>query len=267
MGEKLALRGVTPEQANVSYDVIATQTWVYTRGYITRTPLSDYVPIYGDQTIHGTKLFALSPVLGTNAICRDGGDVITLPDAAGKLVADTSSPASSTNLMKAIINIIYPKGIVVFFYSTDNPNDKFPGTSWEILSTGKYVQTRDQTTASSTGGSSTSGSTTLKLTDIPAHNHTATSTFTGTQATGYFTTMHNNGYEGTNGYDGTIFNHGSESSGGYSGSSSKDTYKVTWTYTPQGSVSTTTSNAGGGGGHTHSINPPYITLSAWRRRE
>ena len=240
--------------------VIATETFVEGKGYLTST--SDCVKTTGNQTIAGTKTFSAAPKLSTNTIARSNGTALTLPDS-GKIVSETSSPASSTNLMKAIINIIYPVGIVCFFHSTDKPDDKFPGTQWDILSTGKYVQTRDQTTASSTGGSSESGSTTLKLTDIPSHNHTATSTFTGTQATGTFPNMHSG--ERMN-YDNTIFTHGSAGSKGYSGSTAKDTYVCTWTYTPAGSVSTTTGNAGDGGGHTHTINPPYITLSAWKRK-
>ena len=260
---------------------------------IVTTPyLVNYVKMYDDQTIGGTKTFSAAPKLSTNTIKRSNDAVIILPSAAATLATTTLSetlknktldstnnidaitPGSSSDLMKAIIDIIYPVGIVCFFYSTDNPNDKFPGTAWEILSTGKYVQTRAQNTASATGGSSTSGSTTLKLTDIPAHNHTASSTFTGTATTGTFNIRNSANSDmksvitAATGVFSKSDNTGSNQGRSHQSSSddAKDTV-VTFTYTPAGSVSTTTGNSGGGGGHTHSINPPYITLAAWRRRE
>ena len=167
--------------------------------------------------------------------------------------------------MKAIINIIYPVGIVCFFYSTEKPDDKFPGTTWEILSTGKYIQTRAQTTATSTGGSTNTGSTTLTVNEMPSHKRT----FTGTQATGEFSSESNNGTavtglirKGTS--EGTVsgvFQKGTETTYRPNGTSG-GAYTVKFSMTPQGS----NSNTGGSQGHTHTIEPPYITLSAWRRK-
>ena len=188
----------------------------------------------GNQTVGGTKTFSAAPKLSTNTLTNSSGNTITLPSAAGTLVADTSSPASSTNLIKAIINIIYPVGIVCFFYSTEKPDDKFPGTTWEILSTGKYVQTRAQATASSTGGSTTSGSTTISINQMPAHTHV------------YYIN------QGTETVTNTI---------SFSGSG----HLVKNTNATNG-LAVVTSSIGGTQGHTHTINPPYITLSAWRRK-
>ena len=136
--------------------------------------------------------------------------------------------------MKAIINVIYPVGIVCFFYSTEKPDDKFPGTTWEILSTGKYVQTRAQATASSTGGSTNTGSTTLTVNQMPAHTHN------------YYTN------QGTETVTNTI-------------SFSEKGHLVKNTNATNG-LAVVTSSTGGSQGHTHTINPPYITLSAWRRK-
>ena len=293
-GKTITLPSAAGTLATTSHNhdsVYAPITHTHSQYLTEHQSLDGCVKISGDQTVGGTKTFSVAPKLGSNTILCSNGNTITfpvntatlattrLPETLKNKILDSTNdinditPGSASALMKAIINVIYPVGIVCFFYSTDKPNDKFPGTTWEILSTGKYVQTRAQAAASSTGGSSTSGSTTVKLTDIPSHNHTATSTFTGTQASGSVqsrraSAANNISNYGTNSnVSFTVTEQTGDSWKSATSTTSKthNTDVLTWTYTPKGSVSTTTGDAGGGGGHSHSINPPYITLNAWRQ--
>ena len=271
--------------------VIATQEWVNGKNYLSgHQSLDGCVKTSGNQTIAGTKTFSAAPNLSTNTIKRSNDAVITLPDATGKLatLAGTETlqyktldntcdidavgirAATASYLAQTIIDIVYPVGIVCFFYSDVDPESIFPGnTRWVQLNSGYYIKTKEWGVESATGGSSTSGSTTLQLTQIPKHSHTATSTFTGTQASGSVqsrraSAANNISNYGTNSnVSFTVTEQTGDSWKSATSTTSKqhNTDVLTWTYTPKGSVSTSTGNSGGGGGHTHTIEPPYITLS------
>lgn len=110
------------------------------------------------------------------------------------------------------------------------------------------------------GASSTTGHTIGKYVaaGIPDHNHvftgtrttdeskTPSMTFSGTRKTGYVTNI-SHGYRDSSWADGTIFTRSTTSNTGYAGFNGGLLEKVTWTYTPAGTIS--------GGGHSHYYTP------------
>ena len=196
------------------------------------------------------------------------------------------------NTRRMLVDMLFPIGSVMVRYDDKNPKNLqgFIGTDWEIISTDKYVKT--STTGGTTGGSNNSGATTLALSQIPSHSHGFTHQFgssgshthnisgtTGTAGShnhsvsrpGYYTTRVGLGTErqlmsryrisGDSPSDGDIWigyagDH-SHSFSGSSGSAGSHTHTLTGTI----------GNVGGGGSHSHSINPPYVTLVFWRRKQ
>jgi hypothetical protein len=160
----------------------------------------------------------------------------------------TSLPGSieanglGNNMKKLIVDLIYPVGSIYVAYDNTSPATRFGGTWTQITDRFLYC-------ANSAG--TTGGSKKISVANLPSHNHG----FTGTKATGSFATMHQR-TPAESWYSGA-FSKTSEQSGGYSTSGDADHYKITWNYTPAGTVG----NTGSGSDYM----PPYITVFAWRR--
>lgn len=172
-------------------------------------------------------------------------------------------------------------------YDQKNPNSLpgFKNTKWTQISANQYIKTG--TSQGSSGGSLTTGSTSLSLTQIPAHTHS----FSGSSASAG---------DHTHGLSKVSTN----TTGGHAhsvwiGAATSGTGNSTWadqlstTSTEKGwpkydtnkqgnhahtligvtdssgshshTISGTIGSSGGSGGHTHTINPPFITLVVWYR--
>ena len=157
------------------------------------------------------------------------GDNNDAPDGTNTYINITKDgKIEGDNFMKQMIDLIYPVGIVIYLGTTTNPNDLYSGTTWVKLSSGYYIQTCSDNPLS-TGGSSTTGEHTLTIDEMPKHSHG-------------LSCLNIRGNE--DGSDQYTY----AQSGGYAAGKS-------------------TNETGGGQGHSHTINPPYIQLIAWRRIE
>ena len=139
---------------------------------------------------------------------------------------------------------IYPIGSVIFRIDNVDPSTLFPGTKWSRLEANRYIRVSSTTNVGSTGGSSTSGATALTYLQMPRHSHV---TWDGSSqesdpAMSFNRFVHHLGGS-------SEFNRGTQLSGS----------QVAGKYLLQ------TGSAGGGGSHDHSITPPYLNLSCWKR--
>lgn len=153
-------------------------------------------------------------------------------DEADTVKADLNS---LTTIVNAIKSELHPVGSVYITYVNTNPGTLLGFGTWVALSDG-YL--RNNATSES-GGSLTSGSTTLSISQMPAHNHggaTAAALKNNTKSvqvgTGSLNLASVPFYQG-------------------------DTATLTHTHT--------ITSQGGGKGHTHSIEPTYTRVYAWRR--
>ena len=159
------------------------------------------------------------------------------------LVVIYENPIVRDSLWKTMmINLVYPIGSVYTSFHSTSPQELFGVGTWEQI-TDRFLYCSDS--SGETGGSKK-----ITVANLPSHNHT----FTGTKATGTFGTMH--GIVGESWYSGP-FSRSNSSNAGYDSGSDNDHYKITWTYTPTGSISSTGSGS--------DYMPPYITVYAWRR--
>ena len=157
------------------------------------------------------------------------GDNNDAPDGTNTYINITKDgKIEGDNFMKQMIDLIYPVGIVIYLGNTTNPNDLYSGTTWVQLSSGYYIQTCSDNPLD-TGGSSTTGEHTLTIDEMPKHSHG-------------LSCLNIRGNE--DGSDQYTY----AQSGGYAAGKS-------------------TNETGGGKAHSHTINPPYIQLIAWRRIE
>ena len=157
------------------------------------------------------------------------GDNNDAPDGTNTYINITKDgKIEGDNFMKQMIDLIYPVGIVIYLGNTTNPNDLYSGTTWVKLSSGYYIQTCADNPLD-TGGSSTTGEHTLTIDEMPKHSHG-------------LSCLNIRGNE--DGSDQYTY----AQSGGYAAGKS-------------------TNETGGGKAHSHTINPPYIQLIAWRRIE
>ena len=157
------------------------------------------------------------------------GDNNDAPDGTNTYINITKDgKIEGDNFMKQMIDLIYPVGIVIYLGTTTNPNDLYSGTTWVKLSSGYYIQTCSDNPLD-TGGSSTTGEHTLTIDEMPKHSHG-------------LSCLNIRGNE-----DG----------------SDQYTYAQTGGY----AAGKSTNETGGGKAHSHTINPPYIQLIAWRRIE
>ena len=240
---------------------------------------------------------------------------VTIKDPTITLVNkanDNGGGSLGNYLYSDFIKLIFPINIVIPFSSNVNPNNFLTGTTWSLIDNASYIKTATSSIGS-TGGSMTTGSHTLTTSEIPSHYHSlsytcttdgshshsgstdgktisASGTFSGTQATGKFAFP--GSYETDVSCGGTYFTRYSYKrvNGAVSRGSNEQT-KITWSYTPKGSVSASSSgthshsfsfsstgshshtvsgscsygSTGGGGGHTHTVCLKTTTMYLWRR--
>lgn len=140
-----------------------------------------------------------------------------------------------TTIVNAIKDELHPVGSVYITYVNTNPGTLLGFGTWIALSDG-YLRNNAQ---NGSGGSLTSGSTALSISQMPAHNH--------------------------GGSTGTALDLSTKSVQVTSGSlnlASVPFYQGdTTTLTHSHSIS----SQGSGQGHTHSIEPTYTRVYAWRR--
>lgn len=185
-----------------------------------------------------------------------------------------------------IIDAIYPINSVYISMVNVNPSTYWPGTTWQLLSDG-YLRNN---APNATGGSLTSGSTTLTIQQIPSHNHTATTNIIGnhshTATTGSYGAHTHNEYIGHNGtYNAHLMvsKNGSTSRADGAGvkseylewitqgyicttnSAGAHTHTLTTNTVGNHSHTLTTESKGGGQGHTHSVEPTYTRIYAFKR--
>lgn len=175
-----------------------------------------------------------------------------------------------SSLILSMVNGVYPPGITIWFNSSSNPNDLFPGTLWaRVPGAGRVVRIANSSGSdiSETGGSNKVSITTSNL---PAHNHEfsgQTETFDyGTKSTttnGSHThslTAYHGEWKTDNGRisDGALGTSFTATTGA-SGSHSHQTNIGAHQHNFQGSTSDT------GGGALLDVTNQYITQAAWYR--
>lgn len=160
-------------------------------------------------------------------------------DKAVEAKSETDTVKADLNSLTTVVNAIkselHPVGSVYITYVNTNPGTLLGFGTWVALSDG-YL--RNNATSGS-GGSLTSGSTALSVSQMPAHNHG------GATATG--------------------FNVATKSVQVTTGSLNLATVPFYGGDTTALTHSHTISSQGGGQGHTHSIEPTYTRVYAWRR--
>ena len=176
-------------------------------------------------------------------------------DANGNLV-DSGIAKTDIPLLSAVQNALFPVGSVYITYTNTNPATLLGFGTWSALTTG-YLKTGG---SNATGGSGESGSTTLTVDQIPSHNHTmahthtmnhdhsfnlASSNWGGSSAANYYIDSSQKNAASYNNVDSPSFND-------YQGSTGA-------------SSAANTGSKGGGQGHTHTIEPTYTRIYAWRR--
>ncbi len=113
---------------------------------------------------------------------------------------------TETEINTLLLNKVYPVGAIYLSVNSVNPGTLFGGT-WEKIKDKFLLSSGDTYSIGSTGGNS---STTLKIANLPSHNHTGTTgnesqghTHSGT--TGNQSANHTHSYSGTTDSDGRHF--------------------------------------------------------------
>ena len=195
-----------------------------------------------DEIALQAKNLATSANTNANTAQETASTASTKADTA-QSTADTAlskanqNETNITNLqatVAAIKGALFPVNSVYITYVNTNPSTLLGFGTWTLLS-GGYLRNN---ASSASGGSLTSGSTTLTINQIPSHNHGG-STGNGLNVV----TAAKQVTEGLNLATVPFFG-----------------------ATDQGLLhSHSISSQGGGQGHTHSIEPTYIRIYAWRR--
>ena len=190
-----------------------------------------------------------------------------------------------TSLKSALVDLIYPVGSIYMSVTNASPQS-FLGGTWEAIS-GKFLLASDSTyTAGSTGGSvshtHTTASHTLTKSEMPSHDHSASSNLvpnhSHTRGTMEITGSITNALADQASGSGAFVTNGSRSgfnSGGYGWKSLTFTASNSWTGSTsaagQHSHDITVNSTGGGGAHSHgdtgssSNLPPYLSVYMWKR--
>ncbi|KAH7817963.1 uncharacterized protein MONOS_14978 [Monocercomonoides exilis] len=155
--------------------------------------------------------------------------------------------------LTTIVNVIYPINSVIIKYDASDPSKTYPGTSWKMITNGRFIRAASSADLiGTTSGSSTSGATTLTTSQIPSHTHSITIDNSGEHTHALYHPLQSIGSPGN--ILGMEFNW--DSSG------------ETHFYTAVGGShnhSASLSTTGGSNSHTHTIDPPAIYLAIWRR--
>ena len=120
-------------------------------------------------------------VIGAGAggeVAVGSGLPVTIQDATGAPIVNDGVDASPILTRKYIANYIFPVGAIYFTAGNNNPSNQFPGTSWGLVSQGKFVvgvgtDSRDGVSRTYAAGEDTVGKYTHRLTEseMPPHTH------------------------------------------------------------------------------------------------
>lgn len=158
-----------------------------------------------------------------------------------------------------LVNILYPKGIILPFENSTDPNEVWPGTTWERtlqgrvpIGAGDYWEngTKYSYAVGDTGGEAKH---TLTAGEMPSHTHSASSSTTGAHYHGMW------GDDGGNPfglYDSNL-NH--------AGSRNMDWNNPLGRTSTDGNHSHTISIGSTGGNGSHENRQPYSVVNFWRR--
>ena len=175
-----------------------------------------------------------------------------------------SRVAALENATPLTISDIFPIGFVLFMYSSANPNNMFPGTTWSKLNAGYYIKTTTNSQeVSNSGGSNTTSAIMLNEYHLPFHRHSLT--WNLLQPSGGGSTV-----DSVAGGLGRIGFTASDGSGNTSLASFSASTITTRDIKPTDSYYSNlfnTTYAGSSNPHDHTIEPYYILLIAWRRTE
>ena len=219
-----------------------------------------YIPPDETQTV--------SSLLNKTGEILNVGDSVEICTKNGKMNNAWIALKHGTNVTGTNALASYPVGSIYLSLNNTNPGQIFGGT-WVQIS-GYYLYAG---TSTGTGGSNISGATTLNQNQIPGHTHSIPS-LSGTAA---YAGEHTHGWtqNGSGGaVDGSFGRTGSIANNAYMGvSNSVQSYSnFQVTMAPAGghthSVTTngsTTGSTGATQSHTHTIQPPYYSVYAFRR--
>ena len=170
---------------------------------------------------------------------------------------------------------MFPVGYVMITTNDTNPSAQFGGT-WINIGSGKTLvgvdtEDSDYNTVEKTGGSKTK---TLITDNLPAHNHTASSSssFEGNTATGSLSLLNEHvAWLATFGRISGVFKKAGTTSSYQQGTVTQTTIDSTASATvdfsmkPSGTVTTTTTTSNTGSGTAFDVKNPYLTVYFWKK--
>jgi hypothetical protein len=208
------------------------------------------------------------PATAKIVLVSDGTDVIVAqnyiptlisPSLTGTPVAPTASPGTSTTQIATTafvttgLQAAYPIGSIYLGTLSTNPNTLFGFGTWVAFGSGRMLISQDATyPAGTTGGAAT---TTLITANLPAHNHTATSTSTVTDP----------GHRHQIGGRDSTANEGGDPNSEFVRDYPSVQNPFTSTVTTGITVATSTSISNTGSGTAATTISPYISVYMWNR--
>jgi len=186
------------------------------------------------------------------------GATLPSPTLTGVPVAPTASPGTNTTQIATTafvttgLQTAYPVGSIYLGTLSTNPNTLFGFGTWVAFGSGRMLISQDATyPAGTTGGAAT---TTLITANLPAHNHSATTTISDPG--------HNHSTTWNNIND---FNQGSNSPGAEaSPDDTQGTFNITSNNNTTG-ITASTSIGNTGSGTAAATISPYIAVYMWNR--
>lgn len=163
-----------------------------------------------------------------------------------------------------LLDMIYPVGSIYMSVNSSNPGSLFGGT-WEKMPAGRVLIPEGESDwgteyeAGSTGGEATH---TLTVDELPAHNHSGTSTSTSLTGKARITMRYGNMNMATYDASGIVSSYSTGTVEGYGNGSVGGQpigISVNATHTHTLSVNNTGNNKG------HNNLPPYIAVYVWKR--
>ena len=151
-----------------------------------------------------------------------------------------------------LVNILYPKGIILPFENSTDPNEVWPGTTWERtlqgrvpIGAGDYWEngTKYSYAVGDTGGEAKH---TLTAGEMPSHSHSAAVSTDGNHTHG-------------------VPNGNNSSGEGYTFDTGNSSVRYYVNTTSAGSHSHTVTIGSTGGNGSHENSPPYSVVNLWRR--
>lgn len=172
---------------------------------------------------------------------KDGNTVIQFP------VTTTDNVEGLNETLTGLIDVFYPVGTLFWNESADaNPNNLFPGTTWEQVKDKFILAAGDTYKTGNTGGEAAHALTTAEM---PAHTHSrGTMDITGTV-----------GSIGDSGATAGAFYESGTTGSVYRSGAAWRTIKMTASRSWSGA----TSSAGSGSAHNNM--PPYVVAYCWKR--